>query len=511
MAKLRVDSRVELVGDGGADSRAADGERAFVVAVLGDFRGQQSATLPEPALPHRRLVSIDRDSFDSVLARFQPHWRGTLGGGDSALAVELTFAALDDFHPDRIVPRIPALAALLDRRCALEDPRRFAATAAAWASAPRATPAAVPVQVRGDRDVSPAGLLDRVLEETAPTGDAVVRSVTRTDLDAFVERIVAPHLVRLDARRQAELIAAVDQALSEQLRGLLHDPAFQHIEAAWRSLWRLVAAVEDECAFKIRLVHYPQDDLRRDLPPPPECADAVRSMASTLLAGETPPHLVIGNYAFDDSTEDLAFVERLAAVAARWGAPLVAAASPQLLGCKAFTALPDAGGLLRHVEDPEREAWRAWRQAPAAAWIALALPRFLCRLPYGPATEPVETFAFDEARPPDVHEHLLWANPAFAVGEAVARAFAEEGWALDLARQVHHLEGLPAYTYRDGDRTVMKPCGEALLPDSVVGALEAAGFTPLVSARDRDILALPCIQALHEPRMPLPIGRVRSR
>jgi predicted component of type VI protein secretion system len=51
-----------------------------------------------------------------------------------------------------------------------------------------------------------------------------------------------------------------------------------------------------------------------------------------------------------------------------------------------------------------------------------------------------------------------------------------------------------------------KPCTEVLLSERVVTALVEAGLVPLVSYRDTDTVALPCLQSLAEPRSRLRWG-----
>ena len=102
--------------------------------------GRRGQTGP---LVNRRLLDIDRDNFDDVLARFDVRWEATLEGlpGQPAgvLPVRLALQALEDFHPDQIVAQLMPLRALVDMRRGLEDPAHFEAVAAEvlqWAQHP---------------------------------------------------------------------------------------------------------------------------------------------------------------------------------------------------------------------------------------------------------------------------------------------------------------------------------------------------------------------------------------
>jgi type VI secretion system protein ImpC len=76
----------------------------FKILILGDFSGR--ANRDEEAdgsedIQHRRIHRVDRDNDDEVLARLGMSVTIPLTGKASP-PVELTFAELDDFHPEQI-------------------------------------------------------------------------------------------------------------------------------------------------------------------------------------------------------------------------------------------------------------------------------------------------------------------------------------------------------------------------------------------------------------------------
>ena len=132
------------------------------------------------------------------------------------------------------------LRALVDMRRGLEDPAHFEAAAAEvlqWAQQPMAdTPPRPPVES--------SGLLERILDQSNARTEQTFREPRSGDLQRFLENAVRPYLVKIDTAQQARLIDAVDQALSQQVRSVLHHPGFQRLEAAWRSLYWLVNMAE---------------------------------------------------------------------------------------------------------------------------------------------------------------------------------------------------------------------------------------------------------------------------
>lgn len=99
-------------------------ELPFVLGVLGDFSGQPAT--PLPALKDRKLVEIDRDNFNKVLAGMAPRLALKVddklsGNADSQLNVELNFKSMDDFSPENVAKQIGPLKELLETRDQLKN------------------------------------------------------------------------------------------------------------------------------------------------------------------------------------------------------------------------------------------------------------------------------------------------------------------------------------------------------------------------------------------------------
>jgi type VI secretion system protein ImpC len=349
--------------------------------------------------------------------------------------------------------------------------------------------------------------VSRIVDQSDTRLGAASSRAWSHDLQRFLANVVAPYLIKIDTPRQAALIDAVDQALAEQLRAILHHPQFQQLEAAWRGLRWLVHTAETGTLLKLRLIQVTKDELKQDLAANPTRTES--GLAHLLLdpasiPGTEPVALLLGTYEFTQASDDVALLRHLGMIAQQLRAPFVAAAGPRLVGCSSFAEIRSAKDVRRRFQDPSFREWHDLRRSPEAHWLALALPRFLLRLPYGTALEPVETFQFEELVTDDGHDRLLWGNPAFAVAAVAAGAFAREGWSIDLPRRVHRLEGLPLYIYEIEGTATTKPCAEVLLSERLVEALQEAGLVPVVSYRDSDMVALPCIQSLAEPRSLLP-------
>lgn len=99
-------------------------ELPFVLGVLGDYSGKSAQ--PLPALKDRKLVEIDRDNFDKVLASMAPRIACRVadklsGQPESQLNVELNFSNMDDFAPENVVRQVEPLRQLLEQRDKLKN------------------------------------------------------------------------------------------------------------------------------------------------------------------------------------------------------------------------------------------------------------------------------------------------------------------------------------------------------------------------------------------------------
>ncbi len=192
-------------------------------------------------------------------------------GGNTALT--LRFSELDDFHPDRLFDRAEIFRRLREVRLRLQDPATFAAAAedlgvrsepqaAAKASVPAASAATVASSLVHDRT---GGLLDEIVERADGSATESRPSRAPDALQQFVRRVTEPHLVAASDPRQAELIGVIDRALSAQMRALLHVPALQALEAAWRAMFFLLRRIETGSQLKLYLIDVSKEELAADL------------------------------------------------------------------------------------------------------------------------------------------------------------------------------------------------------------------------------------------------------
>ena len=476
-SSVRLD--VDL-GRGPDAPQPLDESMPFRIAIVGDFRGDagRGAGGATP-VQQRKPVQVDRDNLDEVIAHWRPTLRLALPDGSPAV---LQFETLDDFHPDKLYGRLPVFVRLRELRAALAN----RASVPGPASPSRSTPP-TPEQL-----VNPGSLLDEIVGGAPPGVE---------DLQAFIQRIVAPHVVPELAPEQAALVAQLDGVSGMVLRFVLHHPALQALESLWRSIFLMVRRVESSVAVQIHLFDVSREELAAGLGDEEPAGGEMYSMLTQSSGGESvaaPWAFLVGAYTFGTHGGDVPLLGRLAALARAVRAPWVSAADPRLVGCPDITHLasPEAW---RQEATPE---WSALRRRADARWLGLVTPRFLLRLPYGEGGERCETLAFEELPDPVNHEDLLWGNGAMAGAVLLAQAFEAAGWDLTPGNPPE-LDGLPLYVRRHDGEAVATPCAETLLTEAAVERLLEAGVMPLVCRRDGDSVRVIRFQSVADPLAPL--------
>ena len=363
-------------------------ETPFRIAVMGDFSGKGTRKGAEPAkISAARPVAVDRDNIESLLAKLNTELRLESDDGGE---IVLHFKEIDDFRPDRIFAQVPAFDQLRSTRKKLSNPATFAAAAAAlrdWAKpaaapAPAPTPAAPPAP--SEPGVPAMDLLDAVLGEPAArrSQEAPPGPAGGPDLSAFLRKAVSGQIVREDPR-QAELIEVVDRATSNLMPFCTTQLSSDGI--ALEGTLFLARRLDTDTQLKLFVIDVSRAELAADLM---GAADLSTTGAYRLIVEQTvgtpgaPPWAVlVGNYTFGPTLADVELLARLSMLAAKAGAPFLAAACPAVVGAKSFaTADPEQW---QPLEGEDSQAWELLRSMPQASYLGLALPRFLLRLPYG--------------------------------------------------------------------------------------------------------------------------------
>jgi len=470
------------------------------ILVLGDFSGQAAADEGQRIdLSGRRARLVDLDTFDAVFAAMRP--RAVVAPRDSQNPVTVEFTSLDDFHPDQIFRGMEAFASLRTSRTRLKDPTTFAEEAGALLRAGAGPGTGSLIASTGEpQPAEQADLLERLLgSATRATSRPPAAGVT----DALVARLVAPYVVRGPDPSLGTYLSAVDAAATALMRRVLHDPRVQELEARWRGLRRLVETLELGDSLELRILDIGKDALIADLNAADgklESTGLYRAIAGrgSDAAGEVETTLLVGDYTFGATRDDLELLAHLGNLAQRLGAPLIAGGDATLLGATSLDAGSEPKAWV--IADARiAERWSALRHSAIAPWIGLAMPRVLGRLPYGAKTDAIDGFAFEELAGSNDHDGYLWGNPALACAELIGRSLAEQDSDAETPEIALDVPDLPAHVRDvDGERE-LKPCAEHLLSVRIGEEILKRGLMPVLSFRDRNAARFLRLQSIADP------------
>jgi type VI secretion system protein ImpC len=465
----------------------------FRILLLGDFSGRGSRGLTQP-LAGRKPLRLDPDNVEQAPAKVGVELRLPVGPG---LTVKI--AELDDFRPEHLLARLDLFEALRDLRRQAEDPRAFLQKGAPVPPPP--PPSAAPAPTATD----PGAMLDELM---AQTETAARQTGVGAGWQSYLQRLVKPLTApRTDEARQKEALAQIDEAIGNELRGVLHQPHFQAVEAAWRGARLLVRKLDPDEEVQVWLLDVTKAELLADLSEP---ATLARLLVEPSPAA--PPGrwwgVLAGQYTFAPTRDDLVLLSLLGAVAQKANAPFLAGAAPVFVGVAEVSGRPDPRTWRPRLPQELAEAWLLVRQLPESAYVGLALPRFLLRLPYGKRTVRVEGFDFEEQPTPPRHGDYLWGCPSLAAALLLGQSFRRSGWSLRPGQTVE-LDGLPQHVYEADDEPEVKPTAEAWLNDGCAGVILSEGLMPVLSVANRDAVQVPVFRAIAEPERTI-AGRWRS-
>jgi type VI secretion system protein ImpC len=335
-------------------------------------------------------------------------------------------------------------------------------------------------------------------------------------------------------------IDELDREITKLLNDVLHEQAFQDLEATWRGLFYLVDKTETSTRLKLRVLDVSRKELQTDL------EKAVDFDQSALFKkvyeeeygtlGGKPYGCLVGDFYFDRSAPSMALLKKLASVAAAAHAPLIAAAHASLFDLKEFDELAKPRDLSKIFESVEMAEWTAFRDSEDSRYVTLTLPKVLMRLPYDPIENPVDGLAYrermgsrllpdntdfdvlhegvafdDNGKPIDekilrlepLADNYLWGNPAYIFAQRITDAFAKYSWTAAV-RGVEgggKVEDLPLHKFKtvNGDRAVIIPT-QVAITDRREKELSDQGFISLVYCKDTNYAAFFGSQTVNKPK-----------
>lgn len=288
-------------------------------------------------------------------------------------------------------------------------------------------------------------------------------------------------------------IGFLDRTLTSQVNEILHNPQFQKLESAWRGLHHLCNHTVTDETLRIRVLNVSKDELGKSLEKFSGDAEWDKSPLYKKLHRNTfsqpgtkgdaaPFGVLIGDYEFTHEYEDVQMLRDVAKVCASCHCPFLSSVSPELMGLDSWTELPDPDNLTQKLSTQAHAAWNDLRELEDARYLAMTMPRFLARMPYGQKGIKTEAFAFEEEMEAAHHDRFLWANSAYAMGVNITRAFKASGWPVQIRGKQSggEVDNLPLHTFETLHGSDVKCPSESAIDMRREAELSANGLMPLV-------------------------------
>ncbi len=313
--------------------------------------------------------------------------------------------------------------------------------------------------------------------------------------------------------RLASQIAIIDELVDRQINLILHDPAFQALEASWRGLWYLAEKARSAPNVRLKCLNASWPEVARDL------GRAIEFDQSVLFhkihneefgtPGGEPFGVILGDYEIVHKRhlhhpDDMEVVDRMAQIAAAAFCPFITGVSPAFFGLEIFQQLRSTSDLDSVFRHPEYRRWHELRRKTDSRFVGLVFPRVLMRHLYRASGGASQKSGFQEKVTHKRVQDYCWGNAVYAFGGLLIREFANTGW-------FGHIRGVPQdqacgglvndflpETFGHANADIgMKPLVEIVITETLERKLTACGFIPLSQCYDLPLAAFFSNSSIH--------------
>jgi len=313
-------------------------------------------------------------------------------------------------------------------------------------------------------------------------------------LSVFVDAVsqLGQPVDRLDKHLMDAMISELDEKLSAQVDAIMHHEDFQKMESAWRGLKFLVDRTDFRKNTRLEILNVSKGALQESFEDAPELIQsALYGHVYTDAydqAGADPFAAIIANYEFDSSAPDVALLESISKVASAAHAPFIGAVGSGFFRKKSVEDWKKIPDMKAYMETTDFIKWNSFRETEDSRYVGLTFPRFMLRTPYGQEGLQVKAFNYDENVTGGDHDKYLWGNAAFAFAANMVKAFAQDGWCVQIRgpQAGGKVDNLPVHFYDVGKGQQMKIPTEIAISETLEFETSNLGFIPLVQYEGKD-------------------------
>lgn len=357
-------------------------------------------------------------------------------------------------------------------------------------------------------EIQNVSIIEGIMQKSKYSKNDESYSIAKLGVAEFITEIVKSDNAESKINRFTldEMIAHIDDLISQQMDEILHNEQFQQLESTWRGLHFLVERTNFQENIKINILDVTKQEALEDFDSNPDITMStlykyIYSAEYGQFGGE-PIGAIIGDYALNASSPDMNFLSKMSSIAAMSHSPFLTSVDASFFGLDNYAELPTIQDLKSLLEGPQYTKWRTFRENEDSKYAGLMVTRFLTRSPYDPQENPIKSFNYKE-NVHNSHNHLLWGNTAYAFATRLTDSFAQYRWCGNIIgpRAGGTVTDLPVYLYENFGTLESKIPTEVLITDRREYELSESGFIAFTLRRDSNNAVFFSANAVLKPKI----------
>ena len=228
-----------------------------------------------------------------------------------------------------------------------------------------------------------------------------------------------------------QLIAKIDQIMSEQLSLVIADEKFQQLEASWRNLYALVNLPINFSFIKLKILNISWEEISKDLNLSSKVKDSklhniIVNKEYNTLGGEpfgviTVNHNISKEIDFESSYDDVYTLELLAELGERSLTPFIIDIQDDFFGLSSEEYISDYQKIDRALKGNDFCGWNRLRASTSSHFIATVYNKIAFRKRY---QNQKVGFIFNEVS----EDEYFWANTGMTLMKNIMVEFSRVKW-----------------------------------------------------------------------------------
>ena len=207
-------------------------------------------------------------------------------------------------------------------------------------------------------EVEGVSLIEQIMQETRLKPADEGYDTAKKGIQAFIGDLLAPQRrgEKVEQKVVDNMIAEIDNRISQQVDAIIHHESFQKLESSWRGLKMMVDRTDFRENIRMELLSVSKDELLEDFEDAPDITKSgLYKHAYSAEFGQfggQPYGAIISDYQFGPGAQDVKLLGQVAGISAMSHAPFIAGAGSEFFGLESFDGMPNLKDLESIFEGP---------------------------------------------------------------------------------------------------------------------------------------------------------------